>query len=176
MSLRSSGPESKVVTGQPSRPASRRSSGARVRNWPVSSWSRTPSNSAVNRRASACSSPVIRSTRFAWERWASRRTASSPKIDSSSFCATTAVPPAIPTSMPSSPPVAAKETIIRVTATPFTPRAEIRAIVRLPAPSCSIRAIRSPCQPRISAAARSLKSAGSLAGSWPVTSARPAAS
>ena len=54
--------------------------------------------------------------------------------------------------------------------------AEMRAMVRLPAPSVSIRRIRSPCQPRTSAAARSEKSSGSRPRSRPCTRGLPAAS
>ena len=61
---------------------------------------------------------------------ASSRTAWSPNSASSSFCATTAEPPAMPTSAPEIPIVWLNTTSMSTTPTPFTPKDSTRAVVR----------------------------------------------
>ena len=85
-------------------------------------------------------------------RVAMRRTASSPKMDSSSLVPTTPLPPAIPASIPVMPPVRLNAATMSITAVAFTPRERKRARLRLSAPSSRIISRTEPCQRRICSA------------------------
>ena len=94
----------------------------------------------------------MRSSRSVRARVAMRRTASSPKMDSSSLVPTTPLPPAIPASIPVIPPVRLNAATMSITAVAFTPRERKRARLRLSAPSSRIISRTEPCQRRICSA------------------------
>ena len=94
----------------------------------------------------------MRSSRSVRARVAMRRTASSPKMDSSSLVPTTPLPPAIPASIPVMPPVRLNAATMSITAAAFTPRERKRARLRLSAPSSRIISSTEPCQRRICSA------------------------
>ena len=94
----------------------------------------------------------MRSSRSVRARVAMRRTASSPKMDSSSLVPTTPLPPAIPASIPVMPPVRLNAATMSITAVAFTPRERKRARLRLSAPSSRIISRTEPCQRRICSA------------------------
>ena len=94
----------------------------------------------------------MRSSRSVRARVAMRRTASSPKMDSSSLVPTTPLPPAIPASIPVRPPVRLNAATMSITAAAFTPRERKRARLRLSAPSSRIISRTEPCQRRICSA------------------------
>ena len=94
----------------------------------------------------------MRSSRSVRARVAMRRTASSPKMDSSSLVPTTPLPPAIPASIPVMPPVRLNAATMSITAAAFTPRERKRARLRLSAPSSRIISRTEPCQRRICSA------------------------
>ncbi len=78
------------------------------------------------------------------------RTAWSPKIASRTRWARIAVPPAMPISAPTSPPVLPKATSMRNSPIALTPYAAMRALVRRPAPSDRTSSRTSPCHSRTS--------------------------
>ena len=86
------------------------------------------------------------------------RTAWSPKTASSSFCPSTAEPPAMPASAPVTPAVCAKTTTISATESPLTPNARKRAVERLSAPSLRTMSRTSDCQSRTARSASRRKS------------------
>ena len=79
----------------------------------------------------------------------------------------------MPISRPVSPAVEAKTTTIKMTATPLIPKAAMRAVLRLPAPSSRIISRISFCHRRILSAACSLRSLEGRGASSPSRSTCP---
>src|SRR5690606_9154056 len=123
-------PSSRIVRASPVSAAA-----SAVRSAPASSSPSSSSSSSkgAERSAIRASSRLVRRSRAVR---AMRRTASSPKIVSSSFWPTTAVAAPAPTSSPvGMKAVEVKTTTMRATPTAFTPRERTRAFVRRSAPS-----------------------------------------